>query len=156
MRINRPSSSVICRPSSVFCREIRSTGVENIRQIRLFMQNKPNFPRFSAENDDFTKRQTQFKPNSNPISETKNESYCAESSFTTVFCYLLAKTYYPIRVPKIRMAKPNKPNFTLGWCSHCFPVGSQTQFFTLVCAYLLFCRGSGANQGIYHQLVPSI
>jgi hypothetical protein len=27
------------------------------------MQNKPNFPHFSTENDDFTKKQTQFKPN---------------------------------------------------------------------------------------------
>ena len=41
---------------------IHSTNVENVRQIRLFMQNKPNFPRFSPENDDFTKKQTQFKP----------------------------------------------------------------------------------------------
>jgi hypothetical protein len=31
------------------------------------MQNKPNFPHFSAKNDDLTKKQTQFKPNSNPI-----------------------------------------------------------------------------------------
>jgi len=44
-----------------------STVVENIRQINLFMQNKPNFPHFSPENEDFTKKQTQFKPNSNPI-----------------------------------------------------------------------------------------
>jgi hypothetical protein len=27
------------------------------------MQNKPNFPHFSAKNDDLTKKQTQFKPN---------------------------------------------------------------------------------------------
>jgi len=31
------------------------------------MQNKPNFMRFLPENNDFTKKQTQFKPNSNPI-----------------------------------------------------------------------------------------
>jgi hypothetical protein len=47
-----------CRPS---------TTVENIRQIRLFMQNKPNFLHFLLENVDFTKKQTQYKPNSNPI-----------------------------------------------------------------------------------------
>jgi uncharacterized protein YgiM (DUF1202 family) len=47
--------------------EMPSTPVENIRQIRLFMQNKPNFPHFSSENDDFAKKQTQYKPNSNPI-----------------------------------------------------------------------------------------
>ena len=43
-----------------------STNVENIRQIRLFMQNKPNFPQFSPENDDLTQKQTQYKPNSKP------------------------------------------------------------------------------------------
>jgi hypothetical protein len=31
------------------------------------MQNKANYIRFSPENDDFTKKQTQFKANSNPI-----------------------------------------------------------------------------------------
>jgi len=41
--------------------QIHSTGVENIRQISFFMQNKPNFPHFSTENKDFTKKQTQFK-----------------------------------------------------------------------------------------------
>jgi len=49
-----------------------STVVENIRQIRLFMQNKPNFPHFSLENEDFAKKQTQFKPNSNPILAQKS------------------------------------------------------------------------------------
>jgi hypothetical protein len=44
-----------------------STPVENIRQINLFLQNKPNFPHFSLENEDFAKKQSQFKPNSNPI-----------------------------------------------------------------------------------------
>jgi len=44
-----------------------STEVENVRQIRLFMQNKPNFPHFLPENDDFAKKQSQFKANSNPI-----------------------------------------------------------------------------------------
>ena len=43
------------------------TTVENVRQINLFMQNKPNFPHFSLENEDFAKKQTQFKPNTNPI-----------------------------------------------------------------------------------------
>jgi hypothetical protein len=53
--------------------------------IRLFMQNKPNFPHFSLKNDDFTKKQSQFKPNSNPNK--------------------------PNFGPKIRVAKPNKPKF---------------------------------------------
>jgi len=40
---------------------------ENFTNPPLFMQNKPNFPRFSLKNEDFTKKtnpiQTQFKPN---------------------------------------------------------------------------------------------
>jgi len=31
------------------------------------MQNKANFRPFRPENSDFTKKQTQFKPNTNPI-----------------------------------------------------------------------------------------
>jgi hypothetical protein len=31
------------------------------------MQNKPNFPYFSPENEDYAEKQTQFKPNTNPI-----------------------------------------------------------------------------------------
>jgi hypothetical protein len=59
-----------CKNSYVFDKKRgskTSTLVENVRQINLFMQNKPNFPHFSLENDDFDKKQTQFKPNSNPI-----------------------------------------------------------------------------------------
>jgi hypothetical protein len=44
-----------------------STSVENVRQISLFLTNKPNFSHFSPKNEDFTKKQTQFKPNSKPI-----------------------------------------------------------------------------------------
>jgi hypothetical protein len=44
-----------------------STPVENIRQIDLFMQNKPNFHPFRPKNDDLSEKQTQFKPNSKPI-----------------------------------------------------------------------------------------
>jgi len=44
-----------------------STPVENVRQIDFFLQNKPNFPHFSTENKDYAKKQTQYKPNSNPI-----------------------------------------------------------------------------------------
>jgi len=38
----------------------------------LFMQNKPNFPLFSPKIEDFIKKQTQFKPNSNPILAQKS------------------------------------------------------------------------------------
>jgi hypothetical protein len=50
------------------------------------MQNKANFMHFSPEKGDFTKKQSQFKPNliqnkpnSNPIwRKAKNESFCAD------------------------------------------------------------------------------
>ena len=44
-----------------------STTVEKPLQIHLFMQNEPNFPHFSPENEYYTKKRTQFKANSNPI-----------------------------------------------------------------------------------------
>jgi len=73
-----------------------STEVENIRQIRLFMQNKPNFPHFPLKNKDFTEKQTQFKPN--------------QSQFQ----------------PKNEGIKPNSnPNFILDSSSHCFSVGDK-------------------------------
>ena len=43
-----------------------STPVENVRQIDLFMQNKPKFPRFSPKNEGHEKnepKRTQFKAN---------------------------------------------------------------------------------------------
>ena len=51
---------------------LRSTGVENALQIRLFLQNKPNFTHFSLKNEDFTKKQTQNKANSKPILAQKS------------------------------------------------------------------------------------
>jgi len=108
--IYRPSSSAICCLLSVFCLRL-STIVERSLQIHpFFCKTNPIFLYFSPK----TTISLKNKPNSKPIQTQfwpKNESYCAESSFTTVFCYLLAKTYHPIRVPKTRMAKPNKPNF---------------------------------------------
>ncbi|MHC4583793.1 MAG: hypothetical protein ACYS3N_04650, partial [Planctomycetota bacterium] len=65
-----------------------STPVENSLQIRLFMQNKPNFIRFSPENADFTKN----KPNSKPIqTQTK-----------------------PILAQYCRCQSQNKPNLVKG------------------------------------------
>jgi hypothetical protein len=43
-----------------------STPVEKPRQIHSFLQNKPNFRPFRTKNNDPTKKQTQFKPNSKP------------------------------------------------------------------------------------------
>jgi hypothetical protein len=63
---------------------IDSTYVENIRQINLFLQNKPNFPHFSPENEDFAKKQSQFKPNFGPISrvsKAKQTQFKANRSF---------------------------------------------------------------------------
>jgi len=36
-------------PLALLLGEASSTSVENVRQIRLFMQNKPNFPPFLAQ-----------------------------------------------------------------------------------------------------------
>jgi hypothetical protein len=85
--------------------QMASTGVENIRQIRLFMQNKPNFPHFSLKNDDFTKKQSQFKPNTNPIQTQTN----------------------PILAQKSGWRSQTNPNFILDSGSLCFSVGGQTQ-----------------------------
>jgi len=46
-----------------------STTVEIALQIHSILTNKPNFPRFSPENDDLTKN----KPNSNPIQSQFDE-----------------------------------------------------------------------------------
>jgi len=47
--------------------EASSTPVENVRQIRLFLQNKPNFPPFFTQKQRFHQKtnpiQTQYKPN---------------------------------------------------------------------------------------------
>ena len=101
--------------------QIHSTGVENIRQIHLFMPNKPNFPNFSPENADYAEKQTQFKPNTNPIKANSGlisrvakpikaktnpiferlimNVFAWINSCNIIYCDLLAKTYHPIRVP---------------------------------------------------------
>jgi hypothetical protein len=38
----------------------------------LILQNKPNFPRFSLKIEDFVQKQSQNKPNSNPIKPNFN------------------------------------------------------------------------------------
>ena len=47
--------------------EVDSTKVENIRQIHSIMQNEPNFRPLRLENDDLTKKRTQYEPNLKPI-----------------------------------------------------------------------------------------
>jgi hypothetical protein len=42
---------------------LSSTPVENVRQIDLFLRNKPNFPHFSPKNNGKAKKQTQTNPN---------------------------------------------------------------------------------------------
>ena len=78
-----------------------STSVENVRQINFFMQNKANFPHFSPKNEDFAKKQTQYKPNSNPN----------KANFG----------------PKSPVAKPNKPNFLPSMWAHLTFCRGQTQ-----------------------------
>jgi len=55
-RLNEPSKAPKRKPTKDY-----------VRIYKLFMQNKANFMRFSPKNDDFTKKQSQFKPNSKPI-----------------------------------------------------------------------------------------
>ena len=66
---------------------IDSTIVENIRQINLFLQNKPNFPHFSPENVCLTKKQSQFKANSNPIKADFNAKQSQFKPKQTQFCF---------------------------------------------------------------------
>ena len=47
---------------------VAAIWAKQVRKINLFMQNKPNLCVFWAVNGDCEEKQTQFKPNSNPIS----------------------------------------------------------------------------------------
>ena len=87
LKSNKNNNQFIPKGSSLINNQLEmpSTYVERTLQINLFMQNKPNFPHFSLKNEDFTKKQTQYKANSNPI----------KANFG----------------PKIRVANPNKPKF---------------------------------------------
>jgi len=126
--INRPSFYVINHPFSAFCREIHSTIVENIRQIRLFMQNKPNSPivhffirvymiiRYeyfiSLAELQNKANSNPIKANSNPIaSKSKMNASARKSGHTMKYCYFLAKIYHPIRVPISRVSKAKQTQF---------------------------------------------
>jgi hypothetical protein len=124
--------------------QIHSTGVENIRQINLFLQNKPNFPNFPPKNEDFAKKQTQFKPNSNPIFNPRCELTCFPVGGKANFG------------PISRVANPNKPKtnpifyhqcqLTLLWslpraCPRCEP----TCFSAGECV-LTYCSAGGQTQ----------
>ena len=87
-----------------------STRVENIRQIRLFMQNKPNFPHFSLKNDDFTEKQTQFKANSKPILAQKSGGQSQTKPIQTQF--------YPGVYPRMLLPRlaAGECELTLLWC----------------------------------------
>ena len=61
---HKPQATSDQRPAT------RSAGT--IAQKYLIMQNKPNFPRFCAKNTGLEEKQTQFKPNSNPIKANSN------------------------------------------------------------------------------------
>jgi hypothetical protein len=106
--------------------QIHSTGVENIRQINLFLQNKPNFPNFPPKNEDFAKKQTQFKPNSNPI----------QTQFSILDVSSLAS---------LSGAKPILGQYQ-GWQTQTNP--KQTQFFTINVSSPCF--------GVYPELVPGV
>jgi len=57
-------------------KELRSTFVENPLQIHLFLQNKPNFMRFSAKKRRFAQKRTQNEPNSKPIGQMPKMNVC--------------------------------------------------------------------------------
>jgi len=98
---------------------------ENSTNHPFLCKTNPIFPGFSPENDDFTKKQTQFKPNSNPIqSQTK-----------------------PILAQKqvlIMRTNPNKANFSL---KINVQSGKQSQFKT--CTQLVF-----TCFGVYLEFIP--
>ena len=79
-------------------RQLSSTSAERA-QKNLFMQNKPNFPRFCAKNEDFAQKQTQFKPNSNPI---QTQSKPIQTQF---------KPNFNPNMPKTNPIKPNQTQF---------------------------------------------
>ena len=59
---------------------IQSTKIF-VRNLQVFMQNKPNFLCFSPLNNDLTQRQTQFKPNSKPILRPKSWAKPIQTQF---------------------------------------------------------------------------
>jgi len=69
----------------------RHSSNYNIFPIHSIMQNKPNFPYFSPENEDYAKKQTQFKPNQSQFVERpKMNSFAWIRSLTIVLIILLA------------------------------------------------------------------
>jgi 5'-methylthioadenosine phosphorylase len=100
--------------------QMPSTSVENVRQINLFLQNKPNFPHFSLKNEDFTKKQTQFKPNSNPILAQKSgwqTQFKAKQTQLLKRPKMNARNYITMNYENfsiywIQKTNPNKANFT--------------------------------------------
>jgi len=63
MSIENPTLVHFRHFSSLLTNENRASRA----QKNLFMQNKPNFCRFWAKNSYLEEKQSQFKPNSNPI-----------------------------------------------------------------------------------------
>jgi len=60
--------------NAIFFHAIRSTLRQDQRaQKNLFMQNKPNSPRFCAKNEDFAQKQTQTNPIQTQFPKGQNE-----------------------------------------------------------------------------------
>jgi hypothetical protein len=108
--IYRPSFSVICRPSSVFYPR-PSTPVENIRQISSFIQNKPNFPHFSLENDDFVEKQTQFKPNQSQLPQRPKMTIFTRKMSSTIVFYDFLANFITLKGAKNQGGKPKQTYF---------------------------------------------
>jgi len=76
--------------------------------MRKQTQNKANFnPKMRGSNP----IQTQSKPIQTQFRRPKMKVIAWKGSFAIVFRYLLAKTYHPVRVPKIEDGKAKQTQF---------------------------------------------
>ena len=74
---SKPNSKPIKPNSNPILSQLRVLSVLCGEKQYLFMQNEPKLPRFQPKNRDFTKKQTQNKPKTNPnkakLQNTQNE-----------------------------------------------------------------------------------
>ncbi|MHC4585667.1 MAG: 1,4-dihydroxy-2-naphthoate octaprenyltransferase [Planctomycetota bacterium] len=96
----------------LFTNDYQISTKEYVRKNQQIMQNKPNFMRFSPENADFTKKQTQFKPNLSSI-------YCLLYSVSNIdfsfikaiICEFLNLFYYSYQKVKTVETNSKKSKF---------------------------------------------
>ncbi|MHC4728620.1 MAG: hypothetical protein ACYS17_15475 [Planctomycetota bacterium] len=69
------------------CRECSTNSL-------FYIPNKPNFPHFSPENEDYAKKQSQFKANSNPIKANYGQNKANQSQTNPIVTNLAAFLSY--------------------------------------------------------------